>query len=209
MENARELFNEINLHLAEDEKPSVFLSRVSSQPIFQKYPFKLLAIEKSTEQSAKFHPEGNVWNHTMLVVDVAAQMKDKSSNAQAFMWAALLHDIGKPETTKIRSGRITAYNHEKIGANQARWFLMELGCDADLIGQVCALVRWHMQPLFVTKDMPFADIQAMKRETNVDDLALLSLCDRLGRLGADKAEEELNTKTFLQKISDSNVAGKA
>lgn len=54
---------------------------------------------KGTEQSLLHHPEGDVWNHTLLVVDEAANVKNKSTDAAVFMWAALLHDIGKPDTT--------------------------------------------------------------------------------------------------------------
>ena len=48
-------------------------------------------------QRLDFHPEGNVMNHTLLVVDLAALCKDKTSWPLAFMWSALLHDIGKGE----------------------------------------------------------------------------------------------------------------
>lgn len=47
-------------------------------------------------QRLDFHPEGNVMNHTLLVVDLAALCRQKTSWPLAFMWSALLHDIGKP-----------------------------------------------------------------------------------------------------------------
>jgi putative nucleotidyltransferase with HDIG domain len=80
---------------------------------------------KKVPQSPKHHPEGNVWNHTMLVVDEAAGKKGQSKDPEAFMWAALLHDIGKADATNQKKGRITAYNHEKVGAEQAGEFLRE------------------------------------------------------------------------------------
>ncbi len=87
------IFSEINLHLLEDEQPSLFFNQFSKLPLFNQYPLKLLNNLKQTNQSPKHHPEGNVWNHTMLVLDEAAKVKDKSQNKKVFMWAALLHDI--------------------------------------------------------------------------------------------------------------------
>jgi putative nucleotidyltransferase with HDIG domain len=154
---------------------------------------------KNTEQSLKHHPEGNVWNHTMLVVDEAAKVKDESRNQKAFMWAAFLHDIGKGEATKNHKGKITSYDHDKIGAKLAKSFLTEYSRDQELIKEVVALVRWHMQILFVLNKLPFADVKTMKREVDIKEIALIGLCDRLGRLGADRSQEESNVIEFIQK----------
>jgi hypothetical protein len=56
-----------------------------------------------------------------------------------------------------------------------------------------------MQILFVDKNLPFADIKTMKRQTDIWEIALLGLCDRLGRLGANRILEEENIKMFLKK----------
>jgi len=111
-----EVFKDIEKHLLYDEKPSLYLNRISETEIFKEYPFKWLNDLKNTMQSPKHHPEGSAWNHTMLVVDEAARERHKSKNVRVFMWAALLHDIGKPGTTKVRNGRITSYDHDKLGA---------------------------------------------------------------------------------------------
>ena len=156
---------------------------------------------KETEQSPIHHPEGNVWNHTMLVLDWAAKLKNKSQNEKVFMWAALLHDIGKAETTKNKKGKITAYNHETVGADLCVKFLQEFTTDKNFIKEVKNIVRWHMQILHVVKDMPFANIKVMKEETDINEVALLGFCDRMGRTNVDQAKEENNIKIFLQKCS--------
>jgi len=149
----------------------------------------------------------NVWNHTMLVIDEAAKVKSKSSDSRAFMWAALLHDIGKPDTTRIRKGKITSYEHDKLGAKMSKEFLeqfksnVENNVDDKFIEKVASLVRWHMQILFVVKSLPFADINRMKEQAPVCDIALLGLCDRLGRTGANREEEE-NIRIFLEKTQN-------
>lgn len=111
MNNNSEIFNLITQHLLNDASPSEFLIDLSRTPLLDIKPFDVLLKLQSTPQSPIHHPEGNAWNHTLLVVDEAAKIRDKSRNKEVFMWASLLHDIGKPETTATRKGRITSYNH--------------------------------------------------------------------------------------------------
>lgn len=205
------LYEDIYKHLMEDEKPSIYFNNLINEDYFKNtHPFKLLAELKNIEQNLKYHPEGNVWNHTMLVVDNAAERKDLSQNSKTFMLAALLHDIGKPPTTKIRKGKITSYDHDKVGARMAGEFLKEFNEDNDTIEEVMKLVRWHMQALFVVKDLPFADLKAMLCEVHIDEIALLTLCDRLGRgeMTESKLKEEKESvdifikkcRNYLEKI---------
>lgn len=197
-----DLFNEMNTHLLQDEAPSKYFNQVSSSPNYQEYPFSGMVKLKSTKQSPQHHPEGSAWNHTMMVVDAAAGIKSRSKNPQALMWAALLHDIGKHDTTRVHKGKITSYNHEKVGAEMARSFLAELIDDQVFIDQVVALVRWHMQILFVVKNLPFSDVKTMKQQADIEEVALLGLSDRLGRTGADPQEEERNIQLFIQKCKE-------
>lgn len=194
-----DLFDEIDRHITEDDRPSEYLNRISATSAFDEYPFKMLADMKETNQSPKHHPEGNVWKHTMLVVDEAAKVKSKSRDERVFMWAALLHDIGKPGTTRYRKGRITSYDHDKLGAKLAEKFLREFSEDDFFIEKVVSLIRWHMQILFVVNDLPFADVEGMNRDADIEDIALLGLCDRLGRTGARREVEEENIEKFLKK----------
>jgi len=197
--NTTELYLDINKHLLHDEIPSQFINHISQEAVFIEQPFSMLNMLKKTEQSPKHHPEGNVWNHTMLVINEAAKIKNKSKDAHIFMWAALLHDIGKPSTTKNKNGKITSYDHDKVGEKLAREFLEHFTTDNDFINAVTALIRWHMQILFVVNNLPFADIETMKRHTNVHEVALLGLCDRMGRLHGDLDKEQKNIEQFLEK----------
>lgn len=202
MNKAKNIFTEIQSHLLEDNKPSLYLEELSRGELIGSYPLVMLKDLQKTEQSPKHHPEGNVWNHTMLVVDQAAKVKEQSSEPGVFMWAALLHDIGKPGTTKLRKGRITSYDHDIAGAGLAVKFLKEFTDNDAFIGKVAELVRWHMQILFVVNNLPFADVRKMKSRTDVKEVALLGFCDRMGRLGANQAEEAGNIEKFLRKVSD-------
>jgi len=202
MDLKKYLFEAMDKHLLGDDKPSEYFKSLDKTEVYSEYPFTMLGNLANTEQSPKYHPEGSVWNHTMLVIDEAAQMKMKSSDNRVFMWATLLHDIGKPDTTRNRKGKITSYDHDKLGAELARAFLKQFHEDKEFIEKVVALVRWHMQILHVVKSLPFADIKSMKEQAPINDVALLGLCDRLGRLGADKKEEEENIRIFLKKSTN-------
>jgi putative nucleotidyltransferase with HDIG domain len=195
----KERFLEITKHLCSDTFPSVYLNDLLEAGAFAQYPFSMLPAMRNTPQSPTHHPEGNVWNHTCLVVDEAAQLRKKSQNPTAFMWAALLHDIGKPGTTRKRRGRITSYDHEKLGMDLAVEFLAALTDDQALIQRVATLIRYHMQPLFVIKDLPFAEVEAMKREIDVREIALLGYCDRMGRTNSDAKAEGVHMRQFLKK----------
>jgi len=196
------VFKEIQHHLLEDECPSNYLNDISKKRIFQQTPFTMLNKLKDTMQSPIHHPEGNAWNHTMLVVDEAAKIKDKSKNVEAFMWAALLHDIGKPETTRFRKGKITSYDHDSVGAELTRKFLECFECKDDLIESIINLVKYHMHILYVLKDLPFANIEMMKKQVDIHELAMLGLCDRLGRHNMDRKKEEENISLFLSKCKN-------
>lgn len=196
-----EFFQKIEEHLLHDSKPSEYLNSMKDNPEFKEHPYIYLYKLIDTEQSPKHHPEGSVWNHTMLVVDGAAKVKDKSKNKRAFMWAALLHDIGKPSTTRKRKGKITSYDHDKVGAKLAEEFLLKVEQDKKFIKEVSALVRFHMHILFVLNNLPFADISSMKEQVDINEIALLGYCDRMGRLNVDSSKEEKNIKEFIKKVS--------
>ncbi|NLZ47427.1 MAG: HDIG domain-containing protein [Clostridiales bacterium] len=201
----KDYFEEISIHLLEDQKPSEYLYAISKESDFKEYPFYMLYALKDTPQNLVHHPEGSVWNHTMMVVDEGAKRRDKSRNPKVFMWAALLHDIGKAPTTKLRKGRITSYDHDKVGKELAEKFLKEFTSDEFFIREVSAIVRWHMQPLFIVKNLPFSDIRGMLSEVDLDEISLFSLCDRLGRgnMSREKAEEERkNIELFTNKCRE-------
>lgn len=193
-------FEEITKHLMDDASPSLYFNSLDKE--LEAYPLNMLAKLKQVGQSPKYHPEGNVWNHTMMVVDEAAGIREQCNDPMAVMWAALLHDIGKPDTTKIRKGRITSYNHDEVGAELTKKFLEYYTDDKGFIEKVSSLVRYHMHMLYVLKDLPFGNPSGMLKETDFHDLALLCRCDRLGRTGADAGEEERNYNMFISKFKN-------
>jgi len=207
MKKTSDLFQEMEAHLLQDEKPSEYFNNIIENEIFHDFPFHMLSNLKKAEQSPQYHPEGNVWNHTMMVIDAAAGVKKRSKNPIVFMWAALLHDIGKPDTTRVRKGKITSYDHDRVGAEMAEKFLNEFTADSNFIQDVVSLVRWHMQILFVVHNLQFADVEQMNQQTDVNEVALLGFCDRMGRLGANRKQEEGNIHLFLKKCKQVKTTG--
>lgn len=195
------IYQELAQHLWQDEKPSLYLAQLSELPVFAKYPYKMLSRLKKTPQSPKYHPEGNVWNHTMLVIDEAAAVKHQSKDPQVLMWAALLHDIGKPFTTKVKKGKITSYDHDKVGADMAKEFMEFFMAPPELVMAVYWLVRYHMQILHVVNSQAGQEVEQMKAQVDVTEVALLGLCDRMGRGQIDRQTEEENIQLFLQRVN--------
>ena len=100
-------------------------------------------------QDARFHREGSIWNHTKLCIDRAVTIaKRENLNADdtsVLLFAALLHDAGKPSTTVILdSGKITTYGHDDVGADIAAQFLSDIGAPISLSDRVTSLIAAHM-----------------------------------------------------------------
>ncbi|GEP65714.1 phosphohydrolase [Clostridium beijerinckii] len=203
--NEKEIFLNIEERLISDDKPSIYLENALKNHNLDNYPFSMISDLRDVDQNPKFHPEGNVFVHTMMVIDQGAVNRERSRDKRVFMWALLLHDIGKKPTTKLRKGRLTSYNHDSIGAEMAREFLTYFNMEENFIDEVRGLVRWHMQSLFVTKDMKFQNIGDMLRDVDINEIFLVSISDRLGRGNLDhieinKTKEEV--RKFKEKITD-------
>ena len=198
----KEKFLEIEKHLLNDEKPSIYLNEQVENGDFDEYPLSMIKDLLTVEQNPIYHPEGNVFIHAMMVVDEGATVRERSKDKKAFMWALLLHDLGKKPTTKLRKGKLTSYNHDTVGAKMSREFLEYFNQDEVFINKVISLVRWHMQILFVTKNSRFQNIKQMLEDVDVDEMILVSRCDRLGRgnLNKLKREETLKEVENFKKI---------
>lgn len=83
------VFNEYNKLLLSN-RPSIGLTFLKEI----KAILPCLDVLSETMQRLDYHPEGDVWRHTLLVIDLAALCKHKTANPLGFMWGALLHDIG-------------------------------------------------------------------------------------------------------------------
>ncbi len=151
-----------------------------------------LAVLVEVRQNPLWHPEGNVFEHTMQTVDAAAEVEElESEDKIVLMYAALCHDLGKASTTVEQvDGRLTSHGHEAAGVALARNLLGRLVGSKKRIKRVCLLVRYHMSPSsFIAMG---AKAPAFKRlamrlapDTSLALLAKLAEADMRGRNGGN------------------------
>ncbi len=103
------------------------------------------------EQPPQFHPEGDVWIHTMMLLE---QLPAHCPPTLA--WGALLHDVGKPPTFRVAPDRIRFDGHVEVGVQMAREICSRLHFSNDDTEQIEALVANHMR---------FKDVERMKDST--------------------------------------------
>ncbi len=154
--------------------------------------FPELAALVGCPQEPEWHPEGDVWVHTLLVVDEARCRIDDLPRPQrvAVMLGAVCHDFGKPATTAYLDGRIRSLNHEEMGVAPATAFLDRLGIRTldgyDVRRQVLGLVAHHLKPgMWRTARDGVGDgaFRRLARKVDLELLARLAQADCRGRTG--------------------------
>jgi len=99
-------------------------------------------------QDPVWHPEGDVFVHTLLVLDRAREIASTldANEAEVLMLAALCHDLGKPETTSVDGPRIRSIAHEAASARRTRAWLARMRFPERVVRNVAALVERHLAP---------------------------------------------------------------
>lgn len=139
------------------------------------------------KQEPRWHPEGDVYEHTMQAIDAAAQrMYHDSKEKYIIVYAALCHDLGKLTTTTNNDGVIKSYGHEQESERIAKQMLKRLLRNQVIKKTILKLVRYHMRPMGLVQGK--AKPSAYKRlasklapEVTLQMLADLAYADRLGR----------------------------
>lgn len=170
-------------------RPSLALELLDQWGVIELCYPELFALH-GCPQDPQFHPEGDVWVHTLMVVDEAARL---GGERLVLGLAALLHDLGKPETTREENGRISAHGHERAGLRPARqWFARHSFGEAIELA-VLDCVAKHMRPMQLVREMeqgrmsPSQQVNALRRLVkdlpNVQWSTFLTLCeaDQRGR----------------------------
>lgn len=143
-------------------------------------------------QEPEWHPEGDVWIHTLMVVDEARSRIDGLSHAKqvAIMLGAVCHDFGKPATTAFIEGRIRSRNHEEAGVEPATAMLDRLNIHTlagyDVRHQILGLVAHHLKPGMWHRAPSGVGDGAFRRlaqKVDLELLAILAKADCLGRTG--------------------------
>jgi tRNA nucleotidyltransferase (CCA-adding enzyme) len=186
---AERIWGEIEKLLLQAAKPSLgfeWLQKLGAlEPLFP----ELVALI-GVPQDPEWHPEGDVFVHTLLTIDRARELIDELSYPRqvAVMLAAVSHDFGKRSTTEFLEGRWRSRGHEEAGVAPTEAFLDRLNLHTlegyDVREQVIALVREHLKPgEFYKKREEVGDgaFRRLARKCELDLLYRVARADSLGR----------------------------
>lgn len=142
---------------------------------------------RGCRQEADWHAEGDVLAHTELVRRELVAMPEWRALPVAvrhvLFAAALLHDAGKPATTRVEAGRVRSFGHAAAGAYLARRTLMEMAVPFAVREQVVALVRHHgLPPMVLDKPDPHRAVVTAATTARLDWLSVLAMADARGRV---------------------------
>ena len=170
---------EMKKALLESRRPSEFFECLREMGQLG-YWFQELEQLIGLEQNPVFHPEGDVWTHTMMVLDRAARFRPCVSDPYTFMLLALTHDLGKITTTEFVNGAIHAYGHEIQGAEIAERFLDRVCHGSDIKRYIANMIPNHMRPNKIAESR-----SAVKKTNHLfdnvlapSDLIYFAICDK-------------------------------
>ncbi len=144
------------------------------------------------EQEPEWHPEGDVWVHTLMVIDEARKRIDDLDRPRqvAVMLGAVCHDLGKPPTTAFVDGRIRSIDHEQAGVAPATAVLDRLNIHTmegfDVRREVLGITAHHLKPgMFRQSPTPVGDgaFRRLAQKVDLELLARVAKSDCLGRTG--------------------------
>jgi tRNA nucleotidyltransferase (CCA-adding enzyme) len=144
------------------------------------------------EQEPEWHPEGDVWTHTLMVIDEARAANGDLARPQLItvMLGAVCHDLGKPSTTAFVDGRIRSLDHEQAGVEPTESLLDRLNVHTidgfDVRQQVVGLVAQHLKPGMFHKAPNVGDgaFRRLAQKVDLELLARLARADCRGRTGS-------------------------
>ena len=187
---AERIWGELEKLLLRAERPSIGLALALDLGVVDQLLPELKPLV-GCEQEPEWHPEGDVWTHTLMVVDKARQLNHDLDRPQLItvLLGAMCHDIGKPATTDVIDGRIRSMEHEEAGVEPTVRLLDRLNIHTidgfDVRGQVVGLVAQHLKPGAFHKAGNVRDgaFRRLAQKVDLELLARLARADCLGRTG--------------------------
>ena len=176
------IFEEFRKLFLKAKRPSIGLEAAKKLGILRYFP-ELKALI-GVPQDPEWHPEGDVWIHTLLVMDEAAQLRkgDEKQDLE-LMFGALCHDFGKPLTTEFLRGRWRSPAHDIKGVVPTEQFLRRMTDDRILIEEVTTLVKEHLRPVQLFKERDRINTGTIRRlalRVRIPELVLLARADYFG-----------------------------
>lgn len=210
---AERVFGEIEKLLLQARRPAHGLRLASLWGLLPKLAPELVPLA-STPQDPEWHPEGDVWTHTLLALDQATPLVADLDRPRALtvMLATLCHDLGKPSTTRFERGRIRSLGHEEAGLAPTeslldRWNVHTL-LGYDVRAQVLALVGNHLKPGQLYDDREHVSDGAIRRLAGKCEPLLLYKVSRADCLGRTGDFPPVAMEWFLERVRQLDVARK-
>jgi len=187
---AERIWGEIEKLLVAAERPSIGFDLALELGVIDRLLPELRPLV-GCAQEPEWHPEGDVWTHTLMVVDRARTLNADLDRAKlvTIMLGAVCHDLGKPATTAFIDGRIRSLNHEEAGVAPTNRLLDRLNIHTldgfDVRTQVVGLVAHHLKPGMFYKAEQVGDgaFRRLAQKVDLELLARLARADCLGRTG--------------------------
>jgi tRNA nucleotidyltransferase (CCA-adding enzyme) len=185
------IWGEFEKLLLQANKPSIGLRLALELGVLDQLFPEIKALV-GCEQDPEWHPEGDVWVHTLMVVDEARQRIDDLSRSQQItvMLGAVCHDLGKPPTTAFVDGRIRSMDHEQAGVAPATSVLDRLNIHTidgfEVRRHVLGITAHHLKPLsFFKSATPVGDgaFRRLAQKVDLELLARVAKSDCVGRTG--------------------------
>lgn len=202
------VFVELEKALLMSKRPSIFFERLGEMNHVN-YWFPEIEKLKGVEQSEEHHLEGDVYRHTMMVLDEAANLKEKSDFPLSFLLASLCHDFGKIVATETINRKVHAYKHEIKGLPLVKDFVKRLTKNKKILKYVLNMTELHMKPNIMAKDKSkIKSTNKMFYESiSPNDLILLAIADNKASLSIYEKEDPSNFlyeryeifKTYMEK----------
>lgn len=187
--SSERVFDELKKALLKSYKPSEFFENLR---IMNQLSFWFPEVEKlmGIPQHSVHHREGDVWTHTMMVLDECAKVRDKAEYPLYFMLSGLVHDFGKIICTEFRKGDYHAYRHETEGGDIVKTFIRRVSNESSLLSYVLNMTELHMKPRILFNDS--SSIKSTNKmfdsSASPNDLILLALCDGKGKIPSKPCE---------------------
>ncbi|HXG62954.1 MAG TPA: HD domain-containing protein [Planctomycetota bacterium] len=208
---AERLWGEFEKLLLRARRPSIGLAAGLEMGVMDRLFPELKALVGCPQEPA-WHPEGDVWVHTLQAVDVAAGLVEDLSYPRkaAVLLGTLCHDLGKPPTTRVIDGRIRSLHHEEEGVPPARRLLDRLNVHTldgfDVRRQVLAIVANHLKPgLFYRERDRLGDgaFRRLAAKCELDLLYRVAKADSLGRRAPGAPEPDAEAQEwFIRKARE-------
>jgi tRNA nucleotidyltransferase (CCA-adding enzyme) len=187
---AERIWGELEKLLLQAERPSIGFALALDLGVVEQVLPEMKPLV-GCEQEPDWHPEGDVWTHTLMVIDKARELNGDLDRPRqiAVMLGAVCHDLGKPATTAVIDGRIRSMEHEEAGVEPALKLLDRLNIHTidgfDVRTQVVGLVANHLKPGMFYKAGSVGDgaFRRLSQKVDLELLARVARADCLGRAG--------------------------